>query len=174
MASSQVFLAASVLVILFISNGVNATDVCGATDAGPEKNLCTNLVKGAKTWNEALTNVVHTIMDEAKKSKPLIEGLPQHLPPTLLAISKDSIVKTCNEAYENVLDNLNKVLENLRTGDPMGSIDVELSATLDAFGDCTDGLNEFGVDDPSIDKARDVIQKYSSISLAITSTKRRH
>lgn len=170
---SQVIMATcSILLILVSSCTAKGSKFCKATDAGAEMALCVKLVNGAKTWEQALISVVQAIDVEAKRDKPLFDSIPKHLPRQLKPVSKSSILSTCKEAHQNVLDGVQDVLGNIQSGDPMRSIDTELSATLSALSDCTDGLDEFGVDDPEIVKARDTVEKYASISLAISSLKR--
>lgn len=175
---SQVILlvAASILLTIFMNSSTavagGGNKFCKATDAGEEMALCVKLVKGAKTWEKALRNTVRAIAAELKKDKRFFDSIPKHLPGELEPISKDSILATCKDAHDSVVDSVNKVLENIKDGDPQGSIDTELSATLSALSDCTDGMDQFGVDDPDIVKTRDVVEKYASISLAVSSLKK--
>lgn len=174
---SQVILlvAASILLTIFMNSSTAVADgnkFCEATEAGEEMALCVKLVKGAKTWEKALKNTVRAIAAELKKDKPFFDSIKKHLPGELEPISKESILATCKDAHESVVDSVNKVLENIKDGDPQGSIDTELSAALSALSDCTDGMDQFGVDDPDIVKTRDVVEKYASISLAVSSLKK--
>lgn len=178
---SQVILllAASILLTIFINSstavagrGRGGNKFCKATNAGEEMALCVKLVNGATTWDAALTNTVRAIDAEVKKDQPLFDAIPKYLPQQLKPVSKNSILSTCKEAHDSVVDGVQMVLENIRNGDPQGSIDTELSATLSALSDCTDGMDEFGVNDPEIVRTRDIVQKYASISLAVSSLKK--
>ncbi|XP_027099330.1 uncharacterized protein [Coffea arabica] len=170
---SQVFLVTTMLVLA--GNGearaIIGSPFCAETNHGVEKDLCNSLVNGARTWNEALSRVILAAIEQVKPVKPLIDGLGPKLPPSLRPISRDSIVQTCSESYGNILDEFNGALENIRTGDKTGAINSQLSAALSSLSDCTDGLEEFGIDGGDLKRFQGILEKYASLSLAVSSTK---
>ncbi|KAL3511319.1 hypothetical protein ACH5RR_030720 [Cinchona calisaya] len=170
---SQVLFATMILILA--SNGkAKATldsSFCAQTNAGEERVLCNTLVNGATTWNAALSNVIDGALKQVKPIKPIIDDLGKNLPSSLRQVSKDSIVETCKESYESVVDEFNGALGNIKTGDKFGSINTQLSAALSSLTECVDALGEFGVDAGELKKFQSILEKYASLSLAVSSTK---
>lgn len=170
---SQMFLTTMILILASNGKAKAGADspFCAKTNPGPERDLCNSLVNGAKTWNAALSNVIHAALKEVEPVKPLIDGLGEKLPSSLRQISKDSIVETCQESYANVIDEFNGALQSIKNGDKKKALNFQLSAALSSLSDCTDGLGEFGVSSPDISRFQAILEKYASLSLAVSSTK---
>ncbi|KZV17813.1 pectinesterase inhibitor-like [Dorcoceras hygrometricum] len=170
MASPRTTIALSITLIattLFIPSATSTAvnPFCRTAD---DKTFCTSLAKGAKTWEEAMTNALKSALQTAKAAKSITDLVGSKLPSGFLPQTKESIDSTCQETYESLIDNIQSCMGFVKK-DPYSSLRVYLSAT--SFSDCKDGLDEFGVSSRDVDHFTAEIQKLSSTLLAIVETK---
>ncbi|KAI3452697.1 hypothetical protein Pfo_009361 [Paulownia fortunei] len=108
------------------------------------RRICTQMVKGAVNWHDASVNAMKTTLELAKRIKdlvPLVKPAIDHLEPK----SRDSIMKTCNEDFDGIVDDIEVSLQALEADD-IGTVRSHLSGALTS--DCADALKEFGADFP--------------------------
>lgn len=146
---------------------ITAGSVGPYCDKAADKALCTQLTKGAKNWEDAMTNALNAVINKAKAAKPTVDG---QLPLGLKPITKQSIDSTCDEAYEGGISNLEECV-GLVTDDSNNSLNARLSAASTSLSDCTDALEEFGINSPSVEEFGSDIFKMNSVLLAVATQK---
>ncbi|KAL6562655.1 hypothetical protein OROGR_003662 [Orobanche gracilis] len=134
-----------------------------------DPNLCAHLANGARTWAEAMTNTLQSVRDKVKSGKKIAYRVKSKLPADFRPQTKESIAATCRYAYDNVLYNIEQCIGFVKS-DPYSSLDTYLSAAT--FTDCTDGLQEFGVNLPEVAAFDKEILKLSSVLLAVAQLKK--
>ncbi|KAL6567845.1 hypothetical protein OROGR_001513 [Orobanche gracilis] len=112
-----------------------------------DPNLCAHLANGARTWAEAMTNTLQSVLDKVKAGKKIAYRVKSKLPADFRLQTKESIAATCRYAYDDVLYNIEQCIGFVKS-DPYSSLDTYLSAAT--FTECTDGLQEFGVNLPEV------------------------
>lgn len=108
------------------------------------RRLCTQMVNGAANWHDASVNAMKSTLELAKRIKnlvPLVKPAIAHLAP----ISRDSIMETCVENFDDIVDDIEVSLQALEADD-IGTVRSHLSAAFTT--DCEDALKEFGADFP--------------------------
>ncbi|KAK3028219.1 hypothetical protein RJ639_039502 [Escallonia herrerae] len=153
----------AVVALAFASNAAEA-QVNPFCNTATDKALCTSMVNGAKTQKEATVNAINFTLEKAKLMKPMVDGLTGTLPKILSLVSKDSLVQTCNENYESLIEDLVGAIEDIKTGDKFNSVPTKLSAV--GLTDCADSLKDFSVVSP-LGKLNDEINNYASSCLAV-------
>ncbi|KAL6581384.1 hypothetical protein OROMI_007307 [Orobanche minor] len=133
-----------------------------------DPNLCAHLANGARTWAEAMTNTLQSVLNKVKAGKKIAYRVKSKLPADFKPQTKDSIAATCRYAYDNVLYNIEQCIGFVKS-DPYSSLDTYLSAAT--FTDCTDGLQEFGVNLPEVADFDKEILKLSGVLLAVAQLK---
>ncbi|KAL0310672.1 UNVERIFIED_CONTAM: hypothetical protein Sangu_2361900 [Sesamum angustifolium] len=137
-------------------------------DTAKDKVLCMQMTKDAKTWDVAMTNALNAALEKAKCGKKIVDNIALKLPGNLKPQTKDSIAETCHEAYENIIDSINKSIGVVKN-DPTLALNNYLSAA--AFSDCTDSLNEFEISLVEATNFDGEILKLTSTLLAIAGKK---
>ncbi|CAA3020319.1 pectinesterase inhibitor-like [Olea europaea subsp. europaea] len=163
--SFSVALVATLVVLFAATTNSQATNHCTVAD---DKALCIALIKGAKTWPEAMTNALEATLQKANVAKTVVDGIPKKLSSTLTPQSKESIEQTCKDAYQNIIDNSKECLGYVKNGDPMSSLKTYLSTI--GYTDCVDGLNEFGESLPEVSQFNTEMRKFAGTLLAIADT----
>ncbi|CAI9785147.1 unnamed protein product [Fraxinus pennsylvanica] len=153
--SFSVALVATTVVLFVATANSQATNPCSVAD---DKALCVALVKGAKTWPEAMTNALEATLQKANVAKTVAYGIPKKLSSTLRPQSKESIEQTCKDAYQNIIDNSKECLGYVKNGDPMNCVDV---------------LNEFGESLPEVSQFNAEMRKFAGTLLAIADTNKK-
>ncbi|KAL2233645.1 UNVERIFIED_CONTAM: hypothetical protein Sindi_1544500 [Sesamum indicum] len=136
-------------------------------DTADDKTLCVQMSNNAKTWDEAMKNTLNAALQKANAGKSIVDGIGSKLPANLQPQTKESIDKTCRQAYENVIDNIHKSMGVVKN-DP-ASLKTYLSAT--SFSECTDGLTEFQVPSSEASDLDKEILKMSGTLLAVADKK---
>lgn len=108
------------------------------------KRLCTRMVGGATNLHDASANAIKATLTLAKEIQSM-SGAVIPAVKKLKGVTKDSILKTCHDSFENAVDDLNLSLQAL-DADDHGTVMIRLSAALPS--DCGDALKEFGVSFP--------------------------
>nr|XP_009602192.1 uncharacterized protein LOC104097340 [Nicotiana tomentosiformis] len=141
-AFSLVSLALTSLVFASIANaqpGVNMNPFCVKA---LDKAFCSEVVKPADTWQEAITEVLSETIMQAKMAEPIMANLLITLPSTLDAKFKDNIGLACRKSYDDVVDLLKEVEEALKTGDKTKIANIKLSAAYARLDDCADEFSK--------------------------------
>ncbi|KAM7468664.1 hypothetical protein LguiB_016226 [Lonicera macranthoides] len=130
-----------------------------------EKVLCTSMVKGAKTWHDAVFNAIQSSLataDQLEKMLPKIEPELIRLP----LISRKSTVESCKDNFDSAVDDLKEALDFLEANDK-GSLNIHLSAV--SVTDCIDSFEQFKTPFPSgIDKVVRQLDMQISVCLAVS------
>ncbi|KAL2233644.1 UNVERIFIED_CONTAM: hypothetical protein Sindi_1544400 [Sesamum indicum] len=158
----------AVLATFLLISSADSAAVNPFCDTAKDKALCTVMVKDAKTWDMAMTNVLNAALEKAKAGKKIVDSIPSKLPGDLEPETKDSIDQTCQEAYETIIDNLNKSIGFVKS-DPTSALNTYLWATT--FSDCTDSLDEFELSVAEATHFNRAITKLSSTLLAVAGKK---
>lgn len=140
--------------------GVNA--YCRTSDY---KQLCTRMVHGATTLDQATESAILSTLDLAKKWTPRLSSQLAPALIRLLPISQKSILETCKENFENVLENLEEALHHLKAGDK-DSVNTKLSAS--SFSDCTDAFQESGLNNTPLSTVARLLARHVSNCLAVS------
>ncbi|XP_019184579.1 PREDICTED: uncharacterized protein LOC109179528 [Ipomoea nil] len=104
-----------------------------------DKDLCEKTVKGAKTWDDAITAAT-TQLATATKS-----GDPQ-----------------CKDFYKSTDDKLKECMKLAKSGDKDGSLNVKLTAASTSISDCS-GV----VKDPAKKKVNTAVDQAIKVCLAV-------
>lgn len=139
---------------------------CGGAE---DPALCKQLTGGAKTWGAAMTNAINGVSAKVNAGKRTVDVIASKLPRNLKPITKQSIIGTCHEDLDNIIDNLKQCLGYVKS-DPTSALKFHLSAIT--FSDCTDGLEEFGLDVPEATQFADEILRLTSALLAVSQNKK--
>ncbi|KAL8519120.1 hypothetical protein ACS0TY_010166 [Phlomoides rotata] len=131
--------------------------------------LCNQLTGGAKTWGAAMTNAINGVLGKVNAGKKTVDIIGAKLPRNLKPISKQSITGTCHEGLENIIDNLQQCLGYVKS-DPTSALRSHLSAIT--FSDCTDGLEEFGLDVPEATQFANDVLRLASALLTVAAEKK--
>lgn len=108
------------------------------------RRVCNQMVRGATTWSEASANAMDSTRELATRLKglvPLLKPSIAHLKP----ITQDSIMKTCVENFDGIVDDMEVSLQAVQAGD-MGTARSHLSAAFRT--DCKDAMKESGAPFP--------------------------
>ncbi|KAL2519582.1 PMEI domain-containing protein [Abeliophyllum distichum] len=167
--SFSLALVATAVVLFAATANSQATDHCAVA---ADKALCVALVKGAKTWPEAMTNALQATLQKANVAKSVVDGIPKKLSPSLEPQSKESIKKTCLDAYQSIIDNSKECLGYVKSGDPFSSLKTYLSSI--GYTDCVDGLNDFGESLPEVSQFSTDMRKFANTLLAIADSKKKN
>ncbi|KAL3636369.1 hypothetical protein CASFOL_020916 [Castilleja foliolosa] len=106
--------------------------------------ICTKMVNGASSLRDATANAMisaHVLATRVRGLVPLLKPAVAHLQP----ISQESIIATCTEDFDAIVDDLEVSLQALQAGD-IGTARSHLSGALRS--DCKDAMKQFGVDFP--------------------------
>ncbi|KAK4423855.1 hypothetical protein Salat_1968400 [Sesamum alatum] len=160
------FALAVVATFLLISVADSAVNPFCST--AKDKVLCTQMVKNARTWEQAMTNALNAALVRAKAGKKRVDSIPSKLPADLEPHTKESIHQTCQEAYETIIDNISKSIGFVKY-DPTSALDTYLWSTT--FSDCIDGLDEFEVSVAEATNFNREMTKLSGILLAVAGKK---
>ncbi|KAL2510261.1 uncharacterized protein Fot_33908 [Forsythia ovata] len=132
------------------------------------KELCTKMVNGAKNLHDASKNAMESTLIAAKK----LQSMTKLIGPTLSAmrpITKDSILSTCQENFDNAVDDLETSLQSLENKDE-GTLLTHLSAAT--ASDCSDAFAEMGAKlPPPLSSHVDYVFKLVSNCLAVVEQK---
>ena len=163
---TTIYLSLAILAtISAVSAGGGGGHFCsGAEDPA----LCKQLTGGAKTWGAAMTNAINGVIARVNAGKSTIDVIGSKLPRNLKPVTKQSIMGTCQEDLENIIDNLQQCLEFVKN-DPSSALKFHLSAIT--LSDCTDGLEEFGLNVPEATQFADEVLSLTSALLAVSDMK---
>ncbi|KAI3452696.1 hypothetical protein Pfo_009360 [Paulownia fortunei] len=125
---------------------ISVNPFCGTA---VNKRVCRRMTNGARTWPEAMTNVIKAAIEKAKTGKPIAYGVGPKLPHQLLPETKESIASTCSEAYETMIYYLEQC-PGLVKDDPTSALKTTLSSV--SFFDCKYALEEFQVSLPEVNQ----------------------
>ncbi|XP_059288365.1 uncharacterized protein LOC132041673 [Lycium ferocissimum] len=103
-----------------------------------DKPFCSEVVKVADTWQEAITEVLSETIMQSTLAEPIMANLLRTLPSTTDAKLKDDIGSGCRKSYNDALQTLKEVEELLKTGDKTKSANTKLSAAMSRLDDCED------------------------------------
>ncbi|KAK4347461.1 hypothetical protein RND71_033800 [Anisodus tanguticus] len=143
-AFSSVFLALTSLLFACQSNAQQAVDgkINPYCVTALDKPFCTEIVKAADTWQEAITEVLSDTIMQTKMAEPIMANLLITLPSTTDAKLKDDIGSGCRKSYNDALETLKEVEELLKTGDKTKSANIKLSSAMSRLDDCEDEFNK--------------------------------
>lgn len=102
-----------------------------------DKPFCTEVVKVADTWKEAITEVLSETIMQARLAEPIMASLLKSLSPADTKL-KDNIGISCKKSYNAALETLNEVEELLKTGDKTKSVNIKISSAMSRLNDCED------------------------------------
>ncbi|KAL8052645.1 hypothetical protein ABFX02_05G018600 [Erythranthe guttata] len=136
--------------------------------AHPTRALCTQMVNGAKTWPQAMTNAILATAVKAKAAVPMAAGVAKRLPVSLFPESRVSIGSTCTEAIDNIIFDLGKCVEFVKN-DPTSALKTYLSSIT--FFDCRNALEEFEVSLPEVSRFDQEMTKLAGVLLSVLETK---
>ncbi|PIN14911.1 hypothetical protein CDL12_12453 [Handroanthus impetiginosus] len=162
------FSLALIATFLLISTGT-ATATAKSAAVSPfcttanNKVLCTKMVRGAKTWEQAMTNAINSAMVKAKTGKAIADGVGPKLPKNLLPQSKASILDSCNGAYDRIIYYLEQALVYVKD-DPTSLRSCFSSVS---FWECKFGLEEFEITIPEVNRFYQEINQRSSVLLSV-------
>lgn len=160
---TAVYLSLAILAATFASAA--AASFCDTAD---DKVLCGQLVGGAGTWGDAMTSALNGVQKQAEGGKSVADVVAAKLPGDVLPQTNESIVSTCQWAYENVMDNIKECLGFVKD-DPTSALTSHLSAI--SYSDCTMALSEFSLSVPEADHFDAEMQKLTSALLAVAANK---
>lgn len=160
---TAVCLSLAVLAAAFIASA--AGSFCDTAD---DKVLCAQLIGGAKTWDKAMIKALKGVQKKAAGGKSVADVVAVKLPAEMKAITKESLVSGCHEAYDNIMDHLKDCI-GLVKDDPTSALRYYLSAV--SYSDCTDGLTEFDVSVAEATQYQEEIMKFASALLAVAQKK---
>ncbi|GFP88267.1 hypothetical protein PHJA_000970400 [Phtheirospermum japonicum] len=157
----------------FLLSAATAHDVSpfctNATTAPDDKHICTQLVCGAKTWPEAMTNAIKGVIEIANTVKPkVVDCVGANLPSELMPKAKESITSGCRVSFETYVHNLEQCIGFVKH-DPTSSLETYLSGST--FFDCKDGLDEFQLSFPEVNHFYHRTIKLANILVSIYNTK---
>ncbi|KAK4423854.1 hypothetical protein Salat_1968300 [Sesamum alatum] len=162
----------SLFILLLLSTAASAaapvSPFCGTADPGISQTMCTQMVGCAKTWPEAMTNAINAAAEKAKGGIPIAHGVGKKLPPGLLPQSKESIVLTCQEAYDWILSLFDDCRELVKD-DPTLGLKRRISSMT--FSDCTGVLSEFNVSVPETEALNEELHRLAGILFAVLDKK---
>ncbi|CAN4081889.1 unnamed protein product [Withania somnifera] len=136
-AFSLVSLALTSLVFASLSNA-QLDKVSPYCVKALDKPFCSEIVKVADTWQEAITGVLSETIMQTKMAEPIMANLLVKLPSTTDATLKDKIGKECRKSYNDALQTLKEVEDLLKTGDKTKSANVKISSAMSRLDDCED------------------------------------
>ena len=108
------------------------------------RRLCTRMVNGAVTKNDAAMNALKTTLEYAKR----LQGMIDMVKPSIARLSpktQASIMSTCTDDLAGNIDDIEQSIASLQVND-LGTIYSHLSASLSS--DCVDALTEYHVTSP--------------------------
>lgn len=108
------------------------------------RRLCTRMVNGAVTQNEATMNALKTTLEYAKR----LQGMIDMVKPSIANLepkTQEYIMSTCTEDLAGNIDDLETSITSLQSND-IGSILSHLSASLSS--DCVAALTEYRIQSP--------------------------
>lgn len=138
-------------------------------DTADDKVLCAQLIGGAKTWDEAMTNALNGVLKKAAGGKSVADVVAVKLPAALKPITKESIVSSCHETYDFIMDHLKDCIGFVKD-DPTSALRYYLSDI--SYSECLEGLTQFGL--PDVAEATQYTQeiaKLDSVLLAVAEKK---
>lgn len=139
---------------------------CNTAD---DKVLCGQLVgRRARNWEEAMTNALNAVKKQAAAGKSVADVVAAKTPANLQPQTKESIVKGCYDAYDNVMYNIDECLAFAKD-DPTRAMKYYLSAI--SFFDCTEGLREFNLTVPEATQYDAELLKLTGALLAVAEKK---
>ncbi|KAL1565639.1 hypothetical protein AAHA92_07827 [Salvia divinorum] len=144
-----------------VLSGATASPFC---DSAEDKVLCEQLVGGASTWGEAMTNALSGVQKRAEGGKSVAEAVAAKLPAAGLPQTKEAIVRTCQWAYDRMMDSV-KACGGLVKDSSSSAIKHHLSPI--SYGDCTQALSEFDLSVPEATQFDTEMHKLSTTLLAI-------
>ncbi|GER50163.1 glutamine synthetase [Striga asiatica] len=140
-----------------------------ATTHKKDQGVCTGLVKGAKTWDEAMTNGINAVIEIAKAQKgKAVDSVEAKLPKGLRPATKESITKGCKDAFDMYVSYLEDCIGWVKN-DPDSSLETILSGNT--FYNCKDGFDEFQIQNPDVYRFYDMTTYFADILLSIYQTK---
>ncbi|KAL7149141.1 hypothetical protein ABFS83_05G019600 [Erythranthe nasuta] len=108
------------------------------------RRICTQMVNGASDWRDASNNAMLATLDLARRLKdlvPILKPALSHLDPATV----EEIMKTCDNDFYNVVDDLEVSLQAFKTND-IGAVAAHLSAALRT--DCQEAMKAAGPEFP--------------------------
>ncbi|PIN21112.1 hypothetical protein CDL12_06195 [Handroanthus impetiginosus] len=146
---NYLFLTSATLLLLFAAQcpSAEARKFIGVNPwchTASYRRLCTRMVAGATTWQDASVNAMKSTLGLAKG----LQGVVNLVKPAIASLSKtsqESIIATCIDDFEGIVDDLEKSLQSMKIQD-IGTIRSRLSAALS--GDCEEALSEFHIQSP--------------------------
>nr|GMD24656.1 polygalacturonase At1g48100 [Ipomoea batatas] len=153
MTTQKVIALVAVAAVLLLCHGADAflpafipgSKINPFCQTATSKRLCTRMVGGASTLHDASANAIKATLKLAKEIESMSVGAVIPAVAKLKGVTKDSILETCHDSFENAVDDLNISLQALDADDHM-AVMTRLSAALPS--DCGDALKEFGVSFP--------------------------
>uniref|UniRef100_A0A5B7BSJ5 Pectinesterase inhibitor domain-containing protein n=1 Tax=Davidia involucrata TaxID=16924 RepID=A0A5B7BSJ5_DAVIN len=121
--------------------GGGSSHFCKTAD---NKELCSAMVKGATTLDQATANAISSSLAVAKHVVSTLDTLKPAVA-SLLPVTRDSIISTCKSTFEDIVDELTGALKALKAKDK-NSVLVKLSAST--VTDCADSFDQFGATFP--------------------------
>ncbi|CAL5338289.1 unnamed protein product [Camellia sinensis] len=154
-----------VVVTLFFASGAEAkfkgiNSWCRTSDY---KLLCTRMVNGAATQEAAIANAVQATLQATTRLRPQLDLLGEALS-NLPGLTKDSVITTCRESFENAEDNLKEALDYLKASDRYTVVD-RIQTAESSFLDCVTAIKEMG-GATSLGKTSKILYRYSSNCMA--------
>lgn len=110
-----------------------------------DKDFCSKIVSGSKTWQQAMLKVIRTTYKQAEKSKPVISDLMTELPAALSPAAKFNIVQTCKKSYDSVTVEMSGATKLLKKGAEPRTLNLMFSAASEDIDDCLKALQDFDV-----------------------------
>ncbi|KAK6797102.1 hypothetical protein RDI58_004804 [Solanum bulbocastanum] len=129
--------------VLFASSQINAQVDPSIAKVSPycvkamDKPFCSEVVKVADTWQEAITEVLSETIMQTKLAEPIMASLLRTLSPSDAKL-KDNIGSGCKKSYNDALETLKEVEELLKTGDKTKSANIKISSAMSRLDDCED------------------------------------
>lgn len=123
----------------------SVNEFCRTAD---HKDLCTRMVRGATNLHDATRNAVDSALNIALKLQqmyPMLEPALNNLPPK----TKQSVLDTCRDNFDNIVDDLKKGIEFVDKND-LPSLNVHLSALTSS--DCSDAFDGSLMPQPIADR----------------------
>ncbi|GFY88258.1 hypothetical protein Acr_06g0001980 [Actinidia rufa] len=163
---SLFFVAAAVVSLLFAGGaearfkGINPW--CLTADY---RFLCTKMVKGATTQEVAIANAVQATLNATTRMAPKLEGLVQAVA-YLPELSKESVISTCRDSYDKVVENLNEALNFMKVNDDQSVLD-RVDTAESSISDCLVALKEMGGNTESLAKTSRILYRYVSNAMAV-------
>ena len=108
------------------------------------RRLCTRMVNGAVTKDEATLNALKTTLEYAKRLQGMID-LVKPAVANLAPKTQETIISTCTEDFAGNVDDIEQSIAALQAND-IGTILAHLSASLQS--DCETALAEYRILSP--------------------------